>query len=236
MKLPDGTVVIYIGGNSETLEQLKKTAPEDVTFCRAASFDDFVRSRELFNESPAYFLLEDRGPEGAGWGEIIRRIRLHERNALIIMLLDTQDTERRTKVYRDGADGYICRPFEPEEVLYCISAMLQRKEEKGTGEWVCLAHAEVNINTAQVIREDRISHLTGKEYRIFMMLLKNTGRIVSVSDLCTALSGKEWEGYERTLMTHIYHLREKIEKNPSVPVSLITVKGLGYRLDIVDFK
>ena len=72
--------------------------------------------------------------------------------------------------------------------------------------------------------------LTAKEYGIFLKLAENAGRIVTIGALCQCACGEIWQGYETTLMTHIRHLREKIEKDPSEPVSLITVKGLGYKL------
>lgn len=70
------------------------------------------------------------------------------------------------------------------------------------------------------------------EYSIFVKLAENAGRIITVGALCQTACGEVWQGYETTLMTHIRHLREKIEKNPSAPVSLLTVKGLGYKLII----
>ena len=66
----------------------------------------------------------------------------------------------------------------------------------------------------------------------FRKLYENAGRIVTTGALCEAVCGPVWQGYESTLATHIRHLREKIEANPSRPVSIVTVKGLGYRLDL----
>ena len=72
--------------------------------------------------------------------------------------------------------------------------------------------------------------LTAKEYNIFSKLAENENRIVTIGSLCQVACGDFWQGYETTLMTHIRHIREKIENNPSSPDSLITVKGLGYKL------
>ena len=89
---------------------------------------------------------------------------------------------------------------------------------------VTLNAAEVDLDQAEVIREGQRTPLTAKEYSIFEKLAENAGRIVTIGVLC------QTQGYETTLMTHIRHLREKIEENPSKPVSLLTVKGLGYKL------
>ena len=72
--------------------------------------------------------------------------------------------------------------------------------------------------------------LTAKEHEILSVLYRNAGRIVTIDQLCEAAWGENPFGYENSLMAHIRRIREKIEVNPSKPVSLITVRGLGYKL------
>ena len=72
--------------------------------------------------------------------------------------------------------------------------------------------------------------MTAKEHDILSALCRNAGRIVTIDQLCEAAWGDNPFGYENSLMAHIRRIREKIEANPSKPVSLITVKGLGYKL------
>ena len=79
--------------------------------------------------------------------------------------------------------------------------------------------------------EERLP-LTARELLLFEKLYENAGRIVTTGILCETVCGEFWQGYETTLSTHIRHLREKIEEHPSKPVSLVTVKGLGYRLNL----
>ena len=74
--------------------------------------------------------------------------------------------------------------------------------------------------------------LTAKEYELLSALYRNAGRIVTIDALCEAAWGDNPYGYENSLMAHIRRIREKIETNPSKPVSLVTVKGLGYKLII----
>ena len=79
------------------------------------------------------------------------------------------------------------------------------------------------------IKNNRL--LTSKELLLFKKLYENVGRIVTTGSLCQTICGDYyWEGYESTLVTHIRHLRQKIEASPSTPQSLITTKGIGYRL------
>ena len=79
-------------------------------------------------------------------------------------------------------------------------------------------------------RQDQTLALTAKEHALLETLARNEGRIVTVDALCEALWGENPFGYENSLNAHVRRVREKIEADPSHPVSLITVKGLGYKL------
>lgn len=90
----------------------------------------------------------------------------------------------------------------------------------------------VDLDTASVHLDGRdVTQLTAREFEIFEILYLNRGKILSTATLCERLEGGIWSGYENTLMSHIRHLREKIEPTPSKPVNLVTVRGLGYRLE-----
>ena len=121
------------------------------------------------------------------------------------------------------------KPFLPRELLLRIGAILRRcyKEESPR---ILLADCQVDLQRAEVLRETSALPLTAKEYELISALYRNAGRIVTIDMLCEALWGENPYGYENSLMAHIRRLREKIEANPSRPVSLITVKGLGYKL------
>ena len=128
-----------------------------------------------------------------------------------------------------GADDYLAKPFLPQELVLRIAAVLRRcyAQENPLLE---LAASRVNFATAEVERADGSTVLlTAKEREILSVLARNAGRIVTIDALCEACWGTSF-GYENSLMAHIRRLREKIEANPSKPVSLVTMKGLGYKL------
>lgn len=128
-----------------------------------------------------------------------------------------------------GADDYIVKPFLPRELLLRIYAVLRRcypQEEP----LLILEDCTIDFSRAQVEKEGEIFSLTAKEFTLLQTLARNRGKIVTVDSLCEALWGENPFGYENSLNTHVRRLREKIECNPSKPVSLITVKGLGYKL------
>ena len=117
-----------------------------------------------------------------------------------------------------------------QELVLRIAAVLRRcyAQESPLLE---LDASVVDFDTAEVRRADgQTAVLTAKEHEILSVLARNLGRIVTIDSLCEACWGTSF-GYENSLMAHIRRLREKIEANPSAPVALVTVKGLGYKLN-----
>ena len=129
-----------------------------------------------------------------------------------------------------GADDYIVKPFMPEELLLRVYAVLRRCYKKDSP-LVHLADCTIDFTRAEVTRRGEVISLTAKEHILLETLARNEGKIVTVDALCEALWGDNPFGYENSLNAHVRRIREKIESNPSKPVSLITIKGLGYKLN-----
>lgn len=130
-----------------------------------------------------------------------------------------------------GADDYIVKPFLPQELLLRIYAVLRRcyKDENPL---VYLAGCSIDFDRAEIRKDGEATALTAKEYALLETLVRNAGKIVTIDCLCEAVWGDNPFGYENSLMAHIRRIREKIETDPSNPISLITLKGLGYKLNI----
>ena len=128
-----------------------------------------------------------------------------------------------------GADDYIAKPFLPQELVLRIAAVLRRCYADDDAE-LTLSHATVDLANAEVTREDGTNaQLTAKEHEILSVLARNAGRIVTIDAICEECWGTSF-AYENSLMAHVRRLREKIEADPSHPESLVTVRGLGYKL------
>ncbi len=181
----------------------------------------------IAKKTPGIVILDVMLPGMDGF-ELLQEIRAIS-NVPVLMLTARGEAEDRLDGFELGADDYLVKPFLPQELLLRVQAILKRAYPE-KGRIVRLAASSVDLGRAEVIKAGRRIPLTAKEYSILEKLADNAGRIVTIGVLCQTLCGDIWQGYETTLMTHIRHLREKIEDNPSKPVSLLTVKGLGYKL------
>lgn len=182
---------------------------------------------------PDMVVLDVMMPDMDGFS-VLKEIRRTSR-VPVLMLTARGDAEDRVEGLENGADDYLAKPFLPKELLLRVGAILNRVYPD-TNEMVVLANSVVDLDNAEVIKSGTRTALTAKEMQLFTKLYQNAGRIVTTGTLCQTICGDYWQGYESTLSTHIRHLREKIEENPSKPVSLITVKGLGYRLTLKESK
>lgn len=181
----------------------------------------------LGSRIPDLFLLDVLLPDMDGFA-ILQEIRSCSNIPVLLISALGEDDDRLTALEL-GADAYLVKPFIPRELVLRVNNLLKRAYPSEVS-FLQLDGAQVNMESAEVVKGDQILHLTAKELMILQRLARSEGHIVTVGALCECLCGGQWHGYESTLMTHIRHLRQKIEANPSKPVSLLTIRGLGYML------
>ena len=183
--------------------------------------------RLISKRMPDMVILDVMMPEMDGF-ELLQEIRAVS-SVPVLMLTARGEAEDKFAGFELGADDYLVKPFLPKELLLRVQAILKRAYPE-KNHIISLDSCMVDLDQAEVIKDGQHIPLTAKEYCIFQKLSDNIGHIVTIGLLCQAVCGEVWQGYETTLMTHIRHIREKIENDPSMPVSLLTVKGLGYKL------
>ena len=176
---------------------------------------------------PELAILDVMLPDGDGFA-LLRTLRGISDIPVLFLTARGEDADRLTGLGL-GADDYVVKPFLPAELLLRVGIILRRyyRQEQPL---VQLAGSRIDFSRAAVVKEGRRFPLTAKEHEILQTLCRNAGRIVTIDQLCQAVWGENPFGYENSLMAHIRRIREKIERNPSKPVSLLTVKGLGYKL------
>lgn len=130
-----------------------------------------------------------------------------------------------------GADDYMAKPFLPRELILRLFAILRRCYKMDTPV-ITLKGCRVDFSKAEVERDGETYPLTAKEVSILMTLFKMANRVITIDAICQSVWGNNLYGYENTLMAHIRRIRSKIEQNPSSPKLLVTIKGLGYKLNV----
>jgi DNA-binding response OmpR family regulator len=166
--------------------------------------------------------------------EVAREIRAAS-DVPILMLTAKSDERDRIAGLESGADDYVTKPFSPRELVLRVGAILRRGRRSGAE----TAPASFG-NGRLVIDEDRRrvqvdGHevvLTPTEWGVLVALARVPGRVYSRYELFNRVRGYEFEGYERTVDSHVKNLRRKIQPDPSRPELVETVLGVGYRLGV----
>lgn len=178
-------------------------------------------------EKPDLIVLDVTLPDGDGFS-LARRLRGFT-DVPVIFLTARDEAADRLSGLGLGADDYIVKPFLPQELVLRVLAVL-RRTYRADSPLLLLEGSTVDLGRAEVHRDGQVLALTAKEHALLETLARAAGRIVTVDALCEALWGDNPFGYENSLNAHVRRVREKIETDPSRPVSLITIKGLGYKL------
>ena len=179
-------------------------------------------------EKPDLAILDVMLPDGDGFS-LMKKLRAFT-NIPVIFLTAKDEAADKLAGLGLGADDYVVKPFLPQELLLRVHAVLRRCY-KADSPLLELEGCTIDFSRAEVNKNGIIVALTAKEHTLLETLSRSEGRIVSIDALCEALWGDNPFGYENSLNAHIRRIREKIETDPSKPVSLITVKGLGYKLN-----
>lgn len=184
-------------------------------------------SFKLKNNKVDLMILDIMLPDGSGF-DLLEKLR--EKSSLPVIILSALSGIDDKKVGFDlEVDDYIVKPFLPEDLLWRIEAVLRRTYQNKNNKIILLGGIVFDRERAVLIKNKEEIQLTAKQFKILDYLAININKIVSIDQIIDRC----WEesfGYENTLITHIYRLKDKLEDDPANPKILITVKGLGYKL------
>jgi DNA-binding response OmpR family regulator len=179
-------------------------------------------------EKPDLIILDIMMPEMDGY-EFMRRHRA-ERDTPIILLTARVDDDEKIIGLELGADDYVTKPFRPRELTARVRSVLRRAgSTEPAGQVLRVAGITLDRATHNVDANGRAIDLTPSEFDLLAGLMSCPGRVYSRLDLLDIIQGVRYEGYERTIDTHIKNLRGKIEDDPRSPRYIETVYGVGYR-------
>jgi len=206
-----------------------KLALEDEgwTVDEAASGEEAVI---LFLREPSDVVLIDIMLPGIDGFELCRVIR-RSSDVPIVMVTARADTHDVVAGLEAGADDYLTKPFAPKELSARIRALLRRARPSSPGQSrLTFGELEVMPEEGKVLRAGEEVHLTKTEFRLICELAQSTGKVLSREQLLDQVWGYGYFGDGRLVDVHIRRLRTKVEEDPANPRHVVTVRGLGYRL------
>lgn len=221
--------ILLVDDEPEVLDMIESLFREEgfSTIYRAATKKEALEQCALYK--PDIGILDVVLPDGDGFA-LFKEIRGFM-NLPILFLTAKDEPSDLLEGLGLGADDYMVKPFLPRELILRIYAIL-RRIYRADDPLIVLNGCTIDFNKAQAYRNRETFPLTAKEVRILKTLNDAANRIVTIDSLCNYVWGDNLYGYENSLMAHIRRIREKIEDNPSSPALLITVKGLGYKLNV----
>jgi two-component system response regulator RegX3 len=185
-----------------------------------------------FEKNGADLVLLDIMLPGLSGTEVCKQLR--SKSNVPIIMLTAKDTEVDKVVGLElGADDYVTKPYSKAELVARIRAVLRRQGESSESSESLLAVGPVKIDVErhQVSINDQIVSLPLKEFELLEFLVRNSGRVLTRTQLIDRVWGSDYFGDTKTLDVHVKRLRAKIEKDPANPIYIQTIRGLGYKFE-----
>ncbi len=169
---------------------------------------------------------------GLSGEQLLTEVRQVSDVSVIILSAKTSEDQRIFGL-NIGADDYLTKPFSPRELVARVQAQLRRRNVSQTISVTAYSFNQGNLiidtNKYEVYRNQKLINLTPTEFRMLVLLSQTPGQVFSRGQLLERVQGNSFEGYDRTIDSHIKNLRQKIEANPEKPQYILTVFGVGYK-------
>ena len=196
--------------------------------------DNGLDALEAYRSQDVDLILLDVMLPGMSGIELLRRIRAHDSHTAVLLLTAKSSVEDKVSGLDLGANDYITKPFQIEELLARIRAALrlqgkQDPEEQAAGEWLTAADLKLNEGTREVIRDGRRIDLTPREFDLLVYLLKNKRQVLNREQILAAVWGYDYYGDTNVVDVYIRYVRKKIDHD-SANELIHTVRGVGYVL------
>lgn len=190
---------------------------------------DGLQALELWQDSkPDLVVLDIMLPKKSGL-DVLKEIRLTDSTPIIMLTARVEEIDKLLGLEM-GADDYITKPFSPRELTARIKAVLRRAVNRVDKSGLVLGSLTMDISRYDATVNGQSLALTATEFKILLMLAESPGQVFSRLQILERVYGDIYEGYERTIDTHINNLRRKMESWSSLTWRIKTVYGVGYKL------
>jgi two-component system, OmpR family, KDP operon response regulator KdpE len=219
---------ILIADDELGVQKLLSITLRDRDYDIVTASDGMAALAAAERETPDLVILDKRMPKLDGL-EVCNRLR--EWTQIPIMMLSA-DSNIETKIacLEAGADDYVCKPFNIEEVTARISAILRRSQNivEPTKPVMSAGDILIDFGARTVMKAGKEVQLTRTEFALLRELAVNVGKVLSHTDLLKKVWGNEYSGETEYLRVFINRLRAKLESNPANPRYIVTTSGIGY--------
>ena len=193
---------------------------------------DGERAMEIYHEEEIHLMILDLMLPRLSGEEITKRVRTYSNLPIIMLTAKTEEEERITGL-SIGADDYVSKPFSPRELMERVKALLRRsyQSNKALAEKLFFNQGDLEIDFGKmtVKKAGENVHLTTNEFQILQAFVSNVNQVLSREQLIEHAFGYQYDGFDRTIDSHIKNIRQKIEDHAKSPNYIQTVYGAGYR-------
>jgi two-component system OmpR family response regulator len=224
----DMEAVILLVEDEKKLRDMVSTHLQQEGFIVAPAADGLEALRIWQEIKPDLMVLDLMLPKLSGW-EVLKKIRQKDNTPVIVLTARAEEVDKLLGLEL-GADDYMTKPFSPRELSARIKAVLRRSHPVVQNTTTNFYNLTLNPERMEAFVGDVMLQLTGTEFKILLLLAENPGQVFSRLHILERVFGDMYEGYERTIDTHISNLRHKIEATGLSEVGIKTVYGAGYKL------
>lgn len=198
---------------------------------RVASLERGDLAVSYVRENRPDLILLDIMLPGMDGMDVCREIRKISQVAIIMITARVEELDRLIGLEL-GADDYICKPFSPREVVARVKAVLRRNRAETPLKKLSLGPFTLDEESLRVAINDREIELTPSEFRLMKVLMNRPNRVFPRGELMNLVLGYDFEGYDRTVDTHIKNLRRKIAQELGNQEVISTIYGVGYKFNM----
>ena len=185
--------------------------------------------QEIELTEPALLILDINMPQVDGI-QVIKYIRSKSIDLPVCVLSARDEIQDRVLGLEAGADDYLRKPFDPKELSARVRALLRRSKTVGAPSNFTFDQLEIIADEGMVRIAGKEVHLTRTEFKLLVELASNNGKVLSREDLLERVWGYDYFGDSRLVDVHVRRLRTKVEIDPANPKYVVTVRGMGYKL------
>jgi DNA-binding response OmpR family regulator len=222
--------LILVVDDEQEIVKLARDYLERAGFRVLSASDGSTALAAARSEKPDLVVLDLNLP-GMDGLDVCRTLRQESDVAIIMLTARVEETDRLIGLEL-GADDYITKPFSPRELVARVRAVLRRTGgEARQADILRAADLEIHLAGHRVTRGGELVELSRIEFNLLVILAQHPGLTYTRAQLLERIHGYAFEGYDRSIDAHIKNLRRKLEPNPSEPIYVLTVFGVGYKFN-----